>query len=227
MVVVWTSTSFFKTGNESVVWITGVLLMNQVFHYCVIFLLVRLACFVVPVLSFRSVTPGTGLSRSNISKQKDGNNEEVLIFEHTQFGSGGFVLHCPTPIFMKDLPIPWLEPFGHLPLMLGCGLSEESSLGGMALGELSPWFWVHDLPDLSGSYKMEGAAGPLYMGGNIEEAQQYLNEKQLDPAGHFQFFRRYKSWSAGELEEEIENGLWEVSPQDPERALEYRFIRIV
>jgi hypothetical protein len=38
----------------------------------------------------------------------------------------------------------------------------------IALGVVSPWFWLHNFNDVPGSYRLEGAAGPLYMGGHLE-----------------------------------------------------------
>ena len=86
--------------------------------------------------------------------------------------------------------------------------------------EVSPWFWLHDVDDIPGSYALPGAAGNLYMGGNIEEATKRLEEEHIDPKGRFKFFRKYKAWPAGELEEELNQGIWEAMKQDPKEALE-------
>ena len=160
------------------------------------------------------ICPGTGL-RSRTS------NEEIIIFEHTEMGTGGLVLNCPTPLKIGNLPIPRFQSFKELPLMLGCGMAagENDDSSTIPLGEVSPWFWLHDLDDIPGSYEFQGAAGPLYMGGNIEEATKRLQEDGIAPIGHFKFFRKYRSWQAGELEAELKNGEWEVTAQDPAKAL--------
>ena len=72
---------------------------------------------------------------------------------------------------------------------------------------------------LPGSFQLEGADGPLYMGGNIEEAARRLQEDGIDPGGRFKFFRRYRHWGPGELESEVDRGEWIAGPQDPGRAL--------
>lgn len=170
------------------------------------------------------IAPGTGL-RSQTT------NDQIVIFEHTDYGTGGLVLNCPTPLCIGQLPIPQFQPFKELPLMLGCGLQglvdddEGNDDGGeqdcnIALGEVSPWFWLHDVDDIPGSLALPGAKPTLYMGGNIEAAVQRMEEKQIDPVGRFKFFRKYKVWSAGELEKELARGKWVATEQDPKQALE-------
>lgn len=79
---------------------------------------------------------------------------------------------------------------------------------------------IHDLDGVSGSITLEGANGPLFMGGNIEELALRVERGDIaSVAGHFKFFRRYKSWGSGELEREIQEEKWVVTPQDPNRAL--------
>ena len=99
-------------------------------------LLVELAAALV-------IRPGIGLTRRGTAAGGD----EIVIFEHTEMGSGGLVLNCPTPVLLKDIGSQTFEAFGYLPLMLGSGIIDED--GGVddgsnvALGDLSPWFWLH------------------------------------------------------------------------------------
>lgn len=182
------------------------------------------------------ITPGTGLW----SKKT---NDQVVIFEHTDHGTGGLVLNCPTPLCIGQLPIPRFQPFKELPLMLGSGLERttrtttiaslneddeedevdqqgEEESNTIALGEVSPWFWLHDVEDIPGSFPLPGAKGKLYMGGSIEEAVKRLEEKNINPVGRFKFFRKYKVWPSGQLEKELERGEWVAMEQDPKQALE-------
>ena len=46
-----------------------------------------------------------------------------------------------------------------------------------------------------------------------------MEDLNIDPLGHFKFFRKYRRWQAGELMAELENGEWEVAQQDPVKAL--------
>ena len=156
-------------------------------------------------------------------------NTEVLLFEHTDMGTGGLVLNCPTPIRLRDIPVERFAFFGDLPLMMGCGFEmeeEEESFrlldSHIPLADFTPWFWIHNLPDISGSFALEAASGPLFMGGNLDEAMEYLRANNIvNPAGRFQFFREYISWGPGQLEDEMQGGKWEqVGPLAPERALQ-------
>eukprot|EP00339_Tiarina_fusa_P020362 CAMPEP_0117045286 /NCGR_PEP_ID=MMETSP0472-20121206/31329_1 /TAXON_ID=693140 ORGANISM="Tiarina fusus, Strain LIS" /NCGR_SAMPLE_ID=MMETSP0472 /ASSEMBLY_ACC=CAM_ASM_000603 /LENGTH=192 /DNA_ID=CAMNT_0004757229 /DNA_START=73 /DNA_END=651 /DNA_ORIENTATION=+ len=160
------------------------------------------------------IGPGTGL------RSKD-SAVEVVIFEHTENGTGGLVLNCAAPLNIGSLNIPRFQAFQELPLMLGNGLDEDDDSGTstVSLGEVSPWFWLHDLEDIPGSFVLEKASGPLYMGGDIEEATKRLQEEKIDPKGRFKFFRRYVSWQAGELEQALNDGKWVAAEQDPEKAL--------
>ena len=191
---------------------------NKMARYLV--LLVCLIVLLVELAAASVIRPGIGLTTR---RGTAAGGDEIVIFEHTEMGSGGLVLNCPTPVLLKDIGSQTFDAFGNLPLMLGSGIIDED--GGIddgsnvALGDLSPWFWLHNLDGIPGSFLLEGAAGPLYMGGNIEDATRRLSVDGIKPEGRFKFFRGYKQWGPGELELEVEVGDWIAEPQDPERAL--------
>ncbi len=88
------------------------------------------------------ILPGTGLlstrSRTGVS------SVEVVVFEHTEHGTGGLVLNRPAPILLRDIASPRFKDFGGNSLMLGCGLegdTSEEKTSNVALGDMSPWFW--------------------------------------------------------------------------------------
>ncbi len=206
------------------------------FSCCV---LTAYAYLIEPGMGLIQQTPQSSQSSFRRSPQP---RLEIVVFEHTDVaGTGGLVLNCPTPLQLGNIAIPRFRAFEKLPLMLGCGsgggggdfvtATDEddsgddyedplSSASSIPLGDLSPWFWLHNMDDLSGSFPLEAAAGPLYMGGNIEEATERIQRDNIDPAGRFKFFRKYKSWKAGQLEQELEEGLWKLVPQDPTKALQ-------
>eukprot|EP00525_Craspedostauros_australis_P007836 CAMPEP_0198111852 /NCGR_PEP_ID=MMETSP1442-20131203/3784_1 /TAXON_ID= /ORGANISM="Craspedostauros australis, Strain CCMP3328" /LENGTH=213 /DNA_ID=CAMNT_0043768451 /DNA_START=464 /DNA_END=1105 /DNA_ORIENTATION=- len=167
------------------------------------------------------IEPGLGLQH---------NGQNVVVFEHTAMGTGGLVLNSPTPVRLGDLPIPRFRQFEKYPLMLGCGvdmagedLPLESSLetdAPIALRDLSPWFWLHDVPGVSGSYKLYRAHGDLFMGGSIDELAEILLQDDERGEGHIKFFRRYKAWAPEQLQNEIESGIWKFCPQDARSALD-------
>ncbi|CAM9201392.1 unnamed protein product, partial [Heterosigma akashiwo] len=158
--------------------------LASVAFICLVTLLGRAASLAVPKKV--GISPGTGLRSTNKSSKWDF-PIEVLIFEHTEHGSGGLVLNQPTPVFLRDLPFARFRgTFGRNALMLGCGLQPDVSTGDsgtstVAVREMSPWFWITDLEDLHGQTRLEGAQDPLYMGGNIEDAALRIEQGNLDP----------------------------------------------
>ena len=146
--------------------------------------------------------------------------ERVVIFEHTEHGSGGLVWNRPTPVTLNDLNIPrFQEVFSKHSLMLGCGTDASGSESNIRMGDMAPWFWLHNVPDLEGSFRLEAAKGQLFMGGNIEKATEIL-QNSIDQY-QFKFFWKYKLWQASELMEEIASGEWEnVEPQDADEVLQ-------
>jgi hypothetical protein len=196
----------------------------------VVFLMNLLLCFQATTAYL--IEPGMGLIQQPQTKASSSSTPfsaplEIVIFEHTDVaGTGGLVLNCPTPLQLGNIAIPRFRAFEKLPLMLGCVDSspEEEDLlqsaSSLPLGNLSPWFWLHDMDGIRGSYALEGAAGPLFMGGDLDEATEQIRKYNIDPAGRFKFFRKYKLWKTGELEEQLEQGLWKMVPQNPARALE-------
>ena len=173
-----------------------------------------------------SFAPGAGLSivpGLGFVNKKSG--EKVVVFEHTlENGTGGLVWNRPTPVLLGDLNIPRFQnEFASSSLMLGCGVESTGTEGQFSIGDMAPWFWLHNMPDLEGSYLLDGARGPLFMGGNIEKAIERIREDDPDlRAGYrFKFFWKYKSWKSGQLSQEIASGEWhQVQPQDPDKVLE-------
>lgn len=165
------------------------------------------------------IEPGVGLTAvtgGGLTQQR------VLVFEHTPRGTGGLVLNQPTPIRLRDLNIPRFSAFADNSIMMGSGTSTTAATSddnNVPLGDMAPWFWIHSVPDLPGSSPLSGAAGPLFMGGNIEQAAEMVASHEIQPQ-QFKFFWKYKQWKEDELLREIEAGRWICQPQDPDEALE-------
>mmetsp|Transcript_111180 Transcript_111180/g.196321 ORF Transcript_111180/g.196321 Transcript_111180/m.196321 type:complete len:129 (-) Transcript_111180:32-418(-) len=111
--------------------------------------------------------------------------------------------------------------FASNPLMLGTGLPSEAEEGfsNVAVGDMAPWYWLHDIDGIPGSGRLDAAQGSLFMGGRIDElTERVAANTSLDPQ-RVKFFWKYRMWKPGQLEQEIKQGRWELSAQDPDSAL--------
>ena len=120
-------------------------------------------------------------------------NTTILIVEHNETGSVGFVTNKPLDKSLNELiEFNHSKPF---PLMDG-GPVDRDHL-----------FVLHKRPDLieGGELKTDG----LYMGGNMEQVIKAINTNGANQQ-EIQFFVGYCGWDAGELEAEIEEGSWSI-----------------
>lgn len=118
----------------------------------------------------------------------------VLITEYEITGAMGFILNQRTELFLHDL-MPEIEQIG-FSVFLG---------GPVAADTLH---FVHSCYDKlnSGIEIREG----VYWGGNFETLKILINSGQISK-GEIKFFAGYSGWSAGQLEEELEQNSWLVT----------------
>ncbi len=120
-------------------------------------------------------------------------NTTILIVEHNETGSVGFVTNKPLNKSLHELiEFNNSKPF---PLMDG-GPVDRDHL-----------FVLHKRPDLieGGELKTDG----LYLGGNMEQVIEAINSNGANQQ-EIQLFVGYCGWVAGELEAEIEEGSWSI-----------------
>ena len=118
-------------------------------------------------------------------------NTTILVVEHNEAGSMGFVTNQPFEKSLHDLvEFSHSKPF---PLMDG-GPVDRDHL-----------FVLHKRPDLIDGGK-EMTKG-LYLGGNMNQVIEAIN---ATGANHqeIQIFIGYCGWDIGELEAEVEEGSW-------------------
>ncbi len=117
----------------------------------------------------------------------------ILIFEHNEAGSTGFVMNRPFEKSLHDLiEFKHVKPF---PLMDG-GPVDRDHL-----------FVLHKRSDLIDGGKP--IPDDLYLGGNMEQVIEAINTKSVHPP-EIQLFIGYCGWDAGELEAEVEEGSWTI-----------------
>ena len=118
----------------------------------------------------------------------------ILLVEHNEAGSTGFVTNKPFGKSLHDLlEFNHAKPF---PLMDGGPVDREHL------------FVLHKRPDLieGGKQLTDG----LYLGGNMVQVIEAMNTNSVSDQ-QIQLFIGYCGWDVGELEAELEEGSWTVS----------------
>ncbi len=135
--------------------------------------------------------PGLTIKSTDLLNGSFFEHTTILIVEHNQEGSIGFVTHKPLEKSLDEL-----NEFNHskpFPLMDGGPVDREHL------------FVLHKRPDL-----IEGGkeiSSDLYLGGNMEQVIEAINTKGINQQ-EIQLFIGYCGWDLGELEAEVKEGSW-------------------
>lgn len=117
----------------------------------------------------------------------------ILLCEHNEDGSFGFVLNKPSVANIGDV-LEELEDFVS-PVYVG-GPVQQDTL-----------HFIHKVAELENAVKI---ADDIYWGGNFESLKLRINTGQVKE-GDLKFFLGYSGWSAGQLDEEMDANSWIVS----------------
>jgi putative transcriptional regulator len=117
----------------------------------------------------------------------------ILMCEHNEEGSFGFVLNKPSLAKIGDL-VEDVHDF-NVPVFVG-GPVQQDTL-----------HYLHRCEDLEDAIPI---SDDVYWGGNFESLVLRIDTKQVEPAD-IKFFLGYSGWSAGQLEEELQADSWIVS----------------
>lgn len=140
-------------------------------------------------------SPGMLLIAEPFLKDPNFSRSVVLVCEHRKEGSFGFVLTNPFRHTLEDL-VPELEGMDH-PVYEG-GPVQRDTL-----------HFIHQYPNyIPGSFELKDG---IFWGGDFELAVRLLKEKKIDPR-KIRFFIGYSGWTEGQLEEELKDKSWLVSP---------------
>jgi putative transcriptional regulator len=115
----------------------------------------------------------------------------VLIGNHTEEGSFGFVLNKQSDLILSDV-IEELSDF-EVPLYIG-GPVEQDTLH---------FIYRHALP-LEGTVQL---TENLFWGGDFDQLKELLRQKIAEPE-NIRFFVGYSGWSEGQLAEELTKKTW-------------------
>jgi putative transcriptional regulator len=123
----------------------------------------------------------------------------ILICDHNEHGSFGFILNQTTDLMLGDV----LEEtiYQDIPLYLG-GPVEKNTL-----------HFIHRRPDLiEGGGKV---ANGVYWGGDFEQVKRLLNLSQIT-GEDIRFFIGYSGWGGGQLDEELSQDSWIIGQSKAE-----------
>lgn len=118
------------------------------------------------------------------------NRSVVLLADHTENGSIGFILNKELDFTLKDL-IPDIQ--GNFKVYNG-GPVEQDNL-----------YFIHKVPDLI-PQSIEIACG-IYWGGNFEAVKELI-EEDLISDDEIRFFLGYSGWDNEQLNEELNAHSW-------------------
>lgn len=126
----------------------------------------------------------------------------VLLCEHNEKGSFGFVLNRPMDIVVNDL-VEGIPP-----------MAQPVSIGGPVQSD--DLFYLHTLgPHVQGSVAVVDG---VYMGGDYDQLRAMLRaDHRL--LKHVRFFVGYSGWGEKQLDRELEERSWWVSRADRRRIM--------
>ncbi len=118
----------------------------------------------------------------------------ILLAEHTEEGTLGFILNQPSTLLIKDLvPDLWEANY---PVFIGGPV------------EVDTVHFIHRCYDKLNSG--EEIANGIYWGGNFETLKILVNNNSISE-NEVKFFLGYSGWGEGQLKEEIDTNTWIVS----------------
>ena len=139
------------------------------------------------------ITPAAGILLIADPFLKDPNflRTVVLLCEHQQEGSFGFVLNKRTDNTLDEL-LADFEGF-KLPVYYGGPVQTDTI------------HFVHQYPDLiDDAYKISEG---IYWGGNFESVKVLVKNRRIDPE-KIKFFLGYSGWGNGQLSNEMDEKSW-------------------
>ncbi len=133
------------------------------------------------------------IAEPSILNDKSFARSVILLTEHSEKSSVGFILNRPTKYKMSDL-VPDIQC--NLPIYEG-GPVEQDNL-----------YFIHKIPHLlEGSLQI---CDELYWGGNFEKLQYLLNH-QMIKVDEIRFFLGYSGWQYRQLNDELDAKYWFIA----------------
>jgi putative transcriptional regulator len=118
------------------------------------------------------------------------NRSVILLADHNDEGSVGFIINKPLKYTINDL-VPDIE--ANFKIYNG-GPVEQDNL-----------YFIHNIPDLI-TNSVEISSG-IFWGGDFELTKKLINDGQVKK-DNIRFFLGYTGWEAKQLEREMESNSW-------------------
>jgi putative transcriptional regulator len=121
------------------------------------------------------------------------NRSVILLADHNNEGSVGFILNKPLEYTINDL-IPDIEASFKI---YNGGPVEQDNL-----------YFIHTIPELiTGSIEISNG---IFWGGDFELTKSLINEGKINKE-NIRFFLGYTGWSANQLESELQSNSWIIA----------------
>lgn len=129
------------------------------------------------------------------------NRSVVLLAEHNDEGSIGFILNKPLNYTINDL-LPEIEASFKI---YNGGPVEQDNL-----------YFIHNIPEIIPN-SVEISNG-IYWGGDFETTKHLINTGEINK-NNIRFFLGYSGWSVNQLEIEMQENAWIVSENSLKKKL--------
>jgi putative transcriptional regulator len=129
------------------------------------------------------------------------NRSVILLAEHSNEGSLGFIMNKPLEYTINDL-VPDIEASFKI---YNGGPVEQDNL-----------YFIHTIPELI--FDSIEISNGIYWGGDFELTKSLINEGKINKED-IRFFLGYTGWGANQLEEEIESNSWAIATNKYKKGL--------
>lgn len=146
------------------------------------------------------------ISEPSVLNDNDFNRSVILLTEHNENGTVGFIINKPSSYTIKDL-VPEIE-------------SDHKVFIGGPVAEDNLYF-VHRIPNIiPNSIEIEtNENGGIYWGGDFEVVQDLLASNTITP-NDIRFFLGYSGWSENQLLEELKITSWLIKKNNYQNIFE-------
>lgn len=129
------------------------------------------------------------------------NRSVILLAEHSNEGSLGFIMNKPLEYTINDI-VPDIEASFKI---YNGGPVEQANL-----------YFIHTIPELI--FDSIEISNGIYWGGDFELTKSLINEGKINKED-IRFFLGYTGWGANQLEEEIESNSWAIATNKYKKGL--------